>query len=141
MNITLNPNEKKSLSFKFEIEGLNEELKARLIFTMKDGMKLVCESPIVEGNVELEIPVLKEFYKNIDTSNVSMEVVSESQRFDTWNGSIEFEQKPKVAVESIVQEKKEAKTIKMTEIKQKEVVVEEKVEKPSTKDILKAALK
>lgn len=143
MQIILNPEEKKKLSFKFEIEGLDESLTARLILPMKDGMKLVCESPIVDGNVDIEIPVLKEFQKNLVTNGVKIEVVSETQRFDTWEGQIEFIQKPKVKVESIKTEDvvKGKEKIKMTEmISQEQETVEEKP-KISTKDVLKAALK
>lgn len=143
MQIILNPEEKKKLSFKFEIEGLNESLNARLILPMKDGMKLVCESPIIDGNVDLDIPILKEFQKNILTDGVMVEVVSETQRFETWTGQIEFVQKPKVKVESIKTEEtsKGKEKIKMTEMVSKEQEIVEEKPKTSTKDALKAALK
>ena len=140
MEITLNPQEEKQINFKFEIEGIDEKLKARLIFPMTEGLNLVYESNIVDGNVELKIPALKEYYKKIDASKVIMEVVSETRRFETWQGVVEFKQEAKITVESIqepvVEKKKESATITITEMKEVEPE-----EKKSSKQLLKDALK
>lgn len=145
MEIILNPMEEKQINFKFEIEGIDEKLKARLIFPMKEGLNLVYENDIIDGNVELKIPALKEFYKSIDSSNVTMEVISESRRFPTWHGNVEFKTEAKVKVESMkestVPVKKSTATVAITEMREVVKEVPEMVEKIPTKQLLKDALK
>jgi hypothetical protein len=147
MDIKLNPKERKELSFKFDIEGIDEELSARLIFPMKEGLNLVYESKIVDGNVNLSIPPLSEFYKQIDASNVVMEVVSGNRRFETWKGSVDFAVEAKIAVESIEEmptDEKSKPTVVMAEMVEVKVEKIEPLPKPEKKDmktIFKNALK
>jgi hypothetical protein len=127
MEIKLNPKEQKDLSFTFEIEGLNEELHTRLIFPMTDGLSLVYESPIVAGVADLHIPALNRFYKDIKTSEVMLEVVSDTKRFETWKGSVEFEQEDRVVVKEMTDTSKTKTAIHLSTMT---------VTKPTTKPIV-----
>jgi hypothetical protein len=111
MDLKVNPSRGKNLKFEFAVEGIDEELTARLILRRKDGSSLMFESKVKDNKVNLTIPPIKE-YRDIEPSAI-LEVVSESKRFVPWDGDIEFEQEPSIKIESMEDKAEKKPSIKI----------------------------
>jgi hypothetical protein len=127
--LTINSNEKKKLKFGISVAGvMARDLKGALRLTV-EGVEYGFPVQIVEGNVEVEIPPLKNLINEIDSLkryDVKLELIANDTYIVPWTDVANIKTPVSVKVsESVIEEDEIVEKIKIGVTNVDEEVIEE----------------
>lgn len=135
--LTINSNEKKKLKFSVSLAGvMARDLRGALRLTV-EGIEYGFPVQIVEGNVEVEIPPLKNLINEVDSLkryDVKLELIANDTYIVPWTDVANIKTPISVKVsESVIEEDEIVEKIKIGVTNVDEEVIEEPKPKPKKK--------